>query len=274
MSTYIDWGYDAARLGAIGLTLTETGGGGATGAISLSGQYMHSEEVSATYVRRLDPVTGENVYDFAESYLVLATELMTALNAIGNATYAVAFDPVGRDYTITASGGGVTTFDLTSITIGGTRMLGEVYKPSSLAWRSQAQVWHYSYAENLGFSRWDRRAAAAEGAETLTGADGSVRGLSPIGVPELLDFVVPSEPREAIRSDDGGGGSYTARGWTWQRAVLRCRSIEPAIIAPGDGSRLVAYLRPDYTFSPRLKSADYLEVQDVPLSWHVVGELV
>jgi hypothetical protein len=31
MSATIDWGYDAARLGAISFTLTDVGGGGATG---------------------------------------------------------------------------------------------------------------------------------------------------------------------------------------------------------------------------------------------------
>jgi len=61
MTGTIDWGYDAARLGAIGLTLTETGGGGANGPVSMLGQYTHTLDFSV--VRSLDKITGEYVID-------------------------------------------------------------------------------------------------------------------------------------------------------------------------------------------------------------------
>lgn len=274
MNAYIDWGYDAQRaLGVISFTLTETGGGGATGTVTLSGQYLHTVEASAGTVAYADPSTGEQVFAFADTYAQMSGVLKAALDNIGAATYAVTFNAATRRYTISATGGGVTAFDLTSLSTGAVRYLGEPTLVSALVKVSSVDVWHFSYAENLGFSRWDMRDASPEGAETLMGADGSVRGLSPIGTARLLDFVVPSEPREAIRSDETQA-SYTPRGWTWHRAVYRCRSIEPAIIHPGDGSQaFVGYLRPDYTFAPRLKSADYLEVQDVPLSFHIVGEI-
>jgi hypothetical protein len=273
MTATIDWGYDAARLGAISFTLTETGGGGATGTVTLTGQYLHAHAAKVGTVQRLDVSTGEVVYDFDQSYVTLSTALKAALDLVGNSTYTVVFNSSSRSYAILASGGGVTAFTVTSPSVGAQRMLGELATVGALFVGSTVEVWHWSYATNLGFSRWDRRAGAPEGAEALIGSDGSVRGLSTLGTPELLDFVFPSEPREAVRSDESQAG-YTARGWTHQRAIMRCRSIEPAVIEPGDGSlALVAYLRPDFTFAPRLKSADYLDYQDVPYSWYVVGEI-
>jgi hypothetical protein len=271
MTATIDWGYDAARLGAISFTLTEVGGGGATGTVTLSGQYMHAHAATVGGVQRLDVSTGEAVFDFDQNYVQLSGALKTALEAVGNGTYTVTFNTSSRSYAILASG--ITSFTITSPSIGAQRMLGELATVGALFVGSTVEVWHWSYATNLGFSRWDRRAASPEGAEALIGSDGSVRGLSTLGTPELLDFVFPSEPREAVRSDESQAG-YTARGWTHQRAIMRCRSIEPAVISPGDGSlALVAYLRPDFTFAPRLKSADYLDYQDVSYSWYVVGEI-
>ena len=272
MSATIAWGYDAQNLGVISFTLTEVGGGGATGTVTLSGQYMHGVTVDSSSVRSVDIATGEDAYNFAESYLDLGVALKAALEAVGNATYTVVWSLTARAYNVFASG--VTSFSIASQSTGAVRMLGALTAQSALYWASSEEVWHWTYAENLGFSRWDMRDASPDGAEALVGSDGSVRGLSALGTPKLLDFVVPSEPREAIRSDESQG-SYTARGWTHQRAVYRCRSIEPALISPGDGAQsYVGYLRPDYTFAPRLKSADYLEVQDVPYSFHIVGELV
>ena len=272
MTATIAWGYDAQNLGVISFVLTEVGGGGATGTVTLSGQYMHGVTVNAGSVRRLDVATGEDVFDFAESYLELGGALKTAMEDVGNATYTVVWSPTARAYNVLASG--VTSFSISSPSVGATRMLGALAVQSALYWASSEEVWHWTYAENLGFSRWDMRDASPDGAEALVGSDGSVRGLSAIGTPKLLDFVVPSEPREAIRSDESQG-SYAPRGWTHQRAVIRCRSVEPAVISPGDNLQAyVGFLRPDYTFAPRLKSADYLEVQDVPYSFYIVGELV
>ena len=93
MSAYIDVGYDAARaLGPISFTLTETGGGGATGPISLTGQYLHTTGISAANVSYIDPVTGLTVYDFDQTYTQLSASFKAALDAVGNATYTVTFD--------------------------------------------------------------------------------------------------------------------------------------------------------------------------------------
>lgn len=274
MSAYIDVGYDAARaLGPISFTLTETGGGGATGPITLSGQYLHTTALSSGNVSYVDPVTGFEEFGFDQTYLKLSDAFKVALDAVGNATYTVTFDVATRRYAVTATGGGVTAFALTPLTASAVQMFGTLTLATPLSWASAADVWHLSYPDNLGWSRWEMRDAAPEGVETLSGADGSVRGLSAIGTARLLDFVVPKEPRAAVRNDETYG-NYTPRGWTWQRLVYRARSIEPCVIATGDGQAHVAYLRPDYQFAPRLMAADFLDVQDIPLSWHVVGQVL
>lgn len=264
MSARIDWGYDAARLGAIGLTLIEDGS--PVGLVSLTGQYMHEHDLGA--VRSMDPVTCEYVTRDL-GYSVLADALASALDAAGAGTYSVFFNAETGMYTIGASG--VTSFLLTSLTTAAARMLGEPESTGSLEWMSTVPVWHYSRSAVGAWSEWSHRDADAD-SDTLTAADGSVRGLSPVGVASLLDFVAPWEPREAVRSDESG---YSPREWTWQRAIARCRAIEPAVIVTADDvQRHVAYLRPDHVLRPRLAARDYLAHQSVPLAWHVVGELV
>ena len=270
--SYFATGYDAQRLGALSVVLTETLGIGAT-TVPLAGQYIHGTAVAPSTVQSLDPVTGNLVFVFDQTYESFATALKFALDLAGNANYDATFNPATRRYTITATGGGVTAFTFTAPNEAFSRLFGYPVLTSALVWTSSVDVWHWSYPDNLGYSRWDMRDAAPDGAEALMGADGSVRGLSPLGTARMLDAVVPSEPRAAVRSDENQAG-YTPRSWTWQRAYYRARSVEPCVISPDGIQRYVVFFRPDYTFAPRLKAADYLEVQDVPLSLYVVGELV
>ena len=268
MTGTIDWGYDAARLGAIGLTLTETGGGGANGPVSMLGQYTHTLDLSA--VRSLDKTTGEYVTDDI-GYRRLAPLLKAALEVVGAATYTVTFSTVTRRYTITAAGGGVTAFALTAMSSGATRYLGAL-TGSALTWASSLDVWHWSYSDVGAVSEWERREGDPDGAEALIGSDGSVRGLSALGVPDLLDFVLPMEPREALRSDESNSG-YTARGWTHQRAYRRCKSVEPAVIVPVAGQSHVAYQRPDKSFRTRKLGRDYIGHESVEFSFYLIGEV-
>jgi hypothetical protein len=179
MNAFIDWGYDAQRLGAIGMTLSESGGGGVVGSFSMTGQYMHSRSVGAASVRSLDPVTALDAFVFTQNYSQLADQLRIALNGVGAATYTVEFSPLTRRYKITASGAGVTSFTLSSFSQPAALMLGKLDATSAMQWDSTEDVWNFSHAENLGFSRWQFRDASPDGSEALIGADGTVRGLSP-----------------------------------------------------------------------------------------------
>lgn len=274
MTRWISWGFDAARLGTLTCTLTETGGGGATGAVSMSGQYMH-HIAAGTYTTE-DPITGES--ETADTgYTNFAAALETALNAIGNATYYVVFDPDAPGYTITATGGSVTAFALTSISTSMQRALGinEASLSGALSYDctdhadgATNPLWGWTAAD-IGFSEWTEAEEPIEG-EDLVGADGDVRGLVAVGTPRRLDFVVPWEAAKKIWNT-----SATSDDWTWQRALARARTVEPCWIYPDprDGkSAVVCYLRRDAcTLAPRMASADYLGHQSIPVGAWVLG---
>ncbi len=264
MSGSIDWGYDAGRLGALSFTLTETGGGAATGAVSLTGQYMHS--VSLAAVEFEDPITGEaDTTDVG--YVTLASALKIAMDAVGNASYTVTFDATTRAYTISASGGSVTAFAISSPSTPFLRYVGVPASSGALTYTG-SEVWHYTAGSVGGFSEWQMLEDDAE-AQPLVGADGSVRGLVPVGVPMLLDFVVPWEPIASVWN-----ASATADDWTWQRAYARCRTVEPLVVADQSVTNglVVGYMRADScTLRPRLASADYLTHQSVPVGMYAIG---
>lgn len=275
--TWISWGFDAARLGTISCTLTETGGGDATGAISLTGQYVH--HVGDGSYEMTDPQTGET--DTGDTgYANFASALATALNAVGNATYTVAFDPSGPGYTISASGGSVTAFSLTSISWPMRRVLGitEASLSGALSYDCTDHapgvtwpLWHWTTLA-VGLSQWTEVEQQIEG-EDLIGSDGSVRGLTSLGTPRRLDAVAAWEPGERVWSE-----SASANDWTWARAFARARTAEPLWIYPdpraqtGESTAVVCVLRHDgCVLAPQLASADYLGHQGVPLGAWVLG---
>lgn len=274
MTAWISWGFDAARLGAISCTLTETGGGGATGAISMTGQYMHHVAVG-TYTSE-DPITGESE-TLDTGYTNFGDALEGALNAVGNATYSVVFDPAGPGYTISAYGGSVTAFALTSISTAMQRVLGinesslsgaASYDCTEHADGATRPLWHWTVAD-IGWSEWAESERDLDG-EDLIGSDGSVRGIVSLGTPTQLDFVVPWEAQAKIWN-----ASVTSDDWTWQRALARCRTIEPVWVSGdprvGGSTAVVCMLRSDgCTLRPRMASSDYLGHQSVPIgAWRL-----
>lgn len=266
----IDWGYDAGRLGTLSCTLTETGGGGATGAISLTGCYMHTTSLASVIVD--DPLTGiPETLDVG--YVQFAAALKTALEAVGNATYTVTFDTTTRRYTISAAGGSVTGFTLTSLSDGWTYYTGITSaSPAATSFTSSRDVWHFSYSSVGGFSEWTRAELPSDGMQDLIGSDGTVRGVVPVGLAETLDFVVPWEALAKVYNASGGGTA-----WTWQRAFARCRTVEPMVVLDasiGGTARVVGNMRSDSAvLSPRLASSDYLAHQSIPIGMYVVGRL-
>lgn len=274
--TFIAWGFDAARLGALTCTLTETGGGAATGSVSLSGQYVHHIALG-TYTTE-DPITGESETRDT-GYVNFADALEDALNAIGNATYAVVFDPAGPGYTITASGGSVTAFALTSISTSLRRALGLTvsslsgalsYDCTDYATGATRPLWHWS-APDIGISEWSESEDDIDG-EDLIGSEGEVTGLVALGAAHRVDFVVPWEAVDKIWN----ANADSSDDWTWQRALARARTVEPFWLSPdprgGATKAVVATMRRDgCTLRPRLASADYLGHQSVPIGAWVHG---
>jgi hypothetical protein len=261
-------GYDASRLGAISFTLTETGGGGATGTVTLTGQYIHGLTSLLAAVEVEDPQTGE-VSTLSLGYTSLPLAVVAAMDAIGNASYSMAIDATGV-YTISASGGGVTSFALSAVSVGAQRMLGHSAESGALFYVGARPAWHYTVSTVGGFSEWTESEDDI-GGETLVGSDGSTRGLVAVGSARRLDFVVPLEPMAKVWTD-----SASSTAWTWQRFFQRVRTVEPIMVLDprNPASYVVGYLRHDAcVLRPRLAATDYLAFQSIPVGMYVIGNV-
>lgn len=292
MTAWMSVGYDAARLEPLTGTLTETGGGGATGSVSMTGRYAHwiySDAGSDSGVVDVDPVycdVNNTVSVDVGGYRNFGVELESALNAIGNATYTVTFDPTVDRYTIAASGGGVTAFTISSMTGSMRRMVGmngTSLSSSALSWSTPTndpvgrRIMHWVRPDCGGWSEWSEVYQDIDG-EALVGADGSPRGLTALGSPLLVDFVAPWEPLEKIY--EIGPTSVNYAGSTWQAVFSRARCAEPIWISPAESGSpytddiapSVCFMRPDSAvLRPRKASADYLSHQSIPFGMFKVG---
>lgn len=269
------WGIDVARYGTISFVMTETGGGGATGTVSISsGQYILTGSLSSVNVP--DSQSGE-ITTTNLGYTSLISEVQTQMNAIGNASYAVSID-VGSlrpRFTMSAGISGVTSVAISSMSTQAKRALGWDNNASiadggtlSASW----DPWHTGIFANGGASEWQESEADIAG-EDLIASDGTSRGLVAVGTSRVLDLVVPLEPIASIYDESAA----SANDRTWQRTLRRVRTHEPALIVDpkrGSSYSLVGYLRADAcVLRPRLMAADYLAYQSIPLGFRVVGWL-
>ncbi len=266
------WTTDVARYGTISFTMTETGGGGATGAVTISsGQYILTGSTSAVNVP--DAQTGE-VTATDLGYSSLITEIQTQMNASGSASYSVSIEigTLRPRFTVNAGGSGVTSVAISAMSTQAKRALGWDNAASVAAGGTHLaswDPWHTGIFENGGASEWTETEADIAG-EDLIGSDGSRRGLVAVGTSRLLDLVVPLEPLASIY--DEAAASSNDR--TWQRTLRRVRTHElAAIVDPKrTNATLYGYLRADAcTLRPRLMAADYLAYQSIPLGFHIVG---
>lgn len=274
------FGVDVSRYGTISFDVVETGGGGASGTVTISsGQWIARSGGLAT-VTVIDPITSaESTTNLG--YGDLMAEIVSQLNAIGNAAYFMGYD-IGTGY-LRISAQDAFTAGVTAVTYSnfsaemsrvtgidaGSVVLPDIFTAVPLL--ATRDSWHLIRSDVGGWSEWSQSESDIDG-EDLRGADGSTRGLVAIGTATTVDAVVPLEPRAKIWSRDAS----SALAWTFQRTLSRVRTVEPCIIANPDltGSSMVGYLRADScTLRPRLMSADYLAYQSVPLGFYVVGRL-
>lgn len=293
MTAWMSVGFDTGRLGALTWDVTETGGGGATATITLTGRYAHwitSENYPGDAIYTVDPILCDAnalVPVTVGGYEGLGDALETALNTSAlNGTYTVTFAPTTQLYTITVSGGGVTAFAFGGSDYTSFRMLGAaaVFSSTGTTWTTpttyalNSRIAHFCAPDMGGWSQWEDTFADIEG-EALIGSDGSARGTTALGSPRLADFVAQYEPLAKLRNDSQYNTTVTP-GSTWQEVFSRARCVEPIWVSPPQDSDpessgirpFVGFMRPDAAaLRPQLTSPDYLAVQSVPFGLYIVG---
>lgn len=267
MSANFYAGIDCALVGSIVFKITETGGGGASATITLADRYFHQHEVDAL-------VTGD-------AWLSLAIEINNALGAAGlNASYSATYIASTGLWTITASGGGVTSFAIGSLSTTALRVLGLAGPVSgALSYTSSFRSWYEIVGTEGGISEWTALYEVPGDIQTdLIAYDGSyVEGLAVPGVIKGWDLEVPWEPKEAVWSEWATAGVP----WTWADWFPMMRTGVPFIVhvpgltaAPGpslsDGMVCFPSAR-KVRFAPKLLGGGYLGHASIQLGGYYLG---
>lgn len=252
MTAHFQQGFDTDVIGAITMTLTETGGGGATGPISVEGAFFH----------------GSAFAGLDSGWTVLATSLVAALNAVGNATYTATFDTATGLYTIGASGGGVTAFQLVYGDVA-KRVLGfSATSSGALSYVSTRRCDYFIVGTEGGISEWSRFYEVDEDLlEELIGDDGTADIFAKSGAALAFDFEVPWEPAASIWTETAAGL------WCWQDFFGHARTGAPFVVAvPGLTTTFVALIRSKTAaFRPKLLGDGYLAHASIQVSGFYLG---
>jgi hypothetical protein len=254
MTTYVSFGFDFSVIGAFSLAVTETGGGGGTDTIALTSRYIHEGSVSST-----------------PTYAEFSVALQAALNASGslNATYGVSLDVATRRFTITASGGGVTSIQLAGNAVA-QNVLGfpNSFAGTALTRTGTKSPYYLLGVDVDGFSDWsDIYELSDDIAEDSVAHDGTSFSIAHDGAATLLDLTAPLIPRAQLYLRE----ATATDPWTWQAAFRHARTIEPVIVYNDDLGGHVGRLRKESAvFRPRFLEADYIAYADIPLRlWHL-----
>ncbi len=256
MSARIYAAFDAARIGALTATLTETGGGGATGAISLSGYYVYTHDMSSVDA----------------TCLVFETALKAALEAIGNATYTVTLNTTTRRVTISASGGGVTAFALTARSTTFDNALGLSGGISgALSYAATKAPYYFKDGLIGGVTDYTGYIPREHGeiALELLAHDGTAYGQSQADAARAFEVTFPLETPAVI---DDYFVSATEP-WTWQKFFKHVRNTEIFVIEITGLRWHIAILRADGAkLAPGLLGGEYFAVMDIPLRCFHLGD--
>ena len=260
-------GYDCARDGNLVIGLIETGGGGATGTVTLTSRYMPDVDLTTIY-----QVSRQGVaITYTLGYPSLAVILKAALEAIGAATYTVTLSTTTRKWTISASGGGVTKFDLT-FNDAAKRYLGfSAGVGGALTYTGDYTAYFIIDGTVGGVTSLVRpRELADDLAVDLLASDGNQEGLAQEGAVKTFALTIPAEPAARVWH----ASRVTADPWTWELAFAHCRNIEPIHIVDSatGGFAYVGRLRADScAFDPQLLADDYFAYADIRLEAHYLG---
>jgi len=258
MSAIFFVGIDTDLIGDLSLTVTETGGGGASAVITLSDRYFHTHDAT---------IAGE-------TWGRLTDALYTALNAAAlNATYNVAYDPDLGQWTISASGGGVTAIQIAWGTTSTQEIFGFTATVSgALIHTSSVRAGWVMIGEEGGVTEWSDLYEIDEELQTdLIAYDASaIEMLARPGAALAFDLEVPWEPRSSVWTDH----AVAAVPFTWQRWFTEVRKGVP-FVAALDPLRadFAAYLRKSRAaFKPKLLGGGYLGHASIQLAGFYAAE--
>lgn len=252
MSAVFYVGIDTELVGSIEVEITETGGGGASATITLDGRFFHNHTAT---------INGE-------AWDSLQQELYTAINASAlNASYNVAWDPATGQWTISASGGGVTAIAITCTNTWTGEILGFSGPVSgALLHTSDVRAGWVMIGEEGGVTEWSDLYEVDEELQTdLISYDASaVEMLSRPGAPLAFDLEVPWEPRSSVWTEH----AVASVPFTWQRWFTEVRRGVPIVVVLDDlHGDFAAYVRKTRAaFRPKLLGGGYMGHASIPIS--------
>ena len=266
MTLQIEAGYDAALLD-LGFTLDEYDGGGpntTVNSITAGTFFPRSTAASAT---------GDHAH-VASGYTAFPAALAGVLTAVGiyGATYAVSLDGATGKYTISASGGTLTSFSLSSITADAAAILGltSASYASALTYTSDVGVYYYINS-TIGF--WSDATDDEEDDQGVSSTqyshDASPSGISKEIARTIFDFTVPLEPRAIVLNRAAVAGLP----WTWQALFRHCRNEQPIAVYDGTNTHFLILRDDGAVFTKNRISSDYTGHYDIPIRSQLLGRI-
>lgn len=263
---------DFAKIGTATFTLTETGGGGATGVISIG------PSDGKMFIGTASDVLGY-------TYTNLLDVLKTKLEAVGAATYTPALDPavatgIIPKLTITGSGGGVTSFALTAMNDVARNLLGFYATTYSglLSYTGDTSPWWWIHQSEPFLSDWpaDREESDGGANDSLT-HDGIPYSVSKSKVARLFDAIVPCEPGSVIwqmLAPKFNADAYRAFTWEDLFPAIRGNGLLAITFNNANGipdqTNFVKLRQDGCFFEPTLRAAGWLGHADIPIKARLI----
>lgn len=260
MSIYIEAGYELADLGTYVLTVVETGGTGASFAVTLAtGTHFLQADASGAEGDFKDRVTG---------YTPLLDAIVTGLDAGSTATYSATLDKVTERVTLTLAPAatGITSVSFTATTNGG--LIGHTTVHSGALTYEMDITPEYWISGDVGF--WagkEEEESDADISFTQRMHDGTPYGVSKDGTATHLNLTIPLEPQASVYT------SYASASdpWTWQKLFRHARNVYPIVIDDGTLEHYVKLRRT--AFRPLHRSVDYEGHFDIRLETELLARI-
>lgn len=269
MTCTIELGYDATRSGNLVVGLTETGGGGATGTITLDSTYMPITNCNGVYSY------DDNGVEMTESlgYVSMQTTLKAALEAIGAATYTCTLSITTRKWTFVASGGGVTAIALTFNAAAQAYFGFGASVSGALTHVGTKRAHRLLVGSEGGVTEWRPPHEVIDDLATdVLSAGGTHEGISQRTALKRLSMRLPFEPSSVVWINEAGGE------YSWEVFFKQARNVEPicvighiTVVASGRDGVVFRLAADACAFDPQLLAAEYFAYADIVLDGYLIG---